>query len=361
MTSPYQLVLVPREAANDDHATLISWVKADGQPVKREETICTIEFSKSVTDLVAPADGWLFHLHEPGVEVPIGQPVAVIAFEPVRPVPAAASTSAEHEGKITAKARKLMEEHGLSPALFRGQPLVKEEHVRQYLAEQGKTAQPAVEDEGELILLSPVRRRAATTLATSKQTIPHSYLSRWIPAEAVESRVAALGREKEMMLSLSDLLTAVVARTASQQPAANSSWHDQGILRHAHVHVGFALNQPNGELLVPVVRNAEQLSLLDLVGSIRTLQKRAVRHQLSPQDLSGGTITVTSLLGSGVHQALPILVPGQAIIIALADRCEWPAPSYCLTAAFDHRILNGVEAAAFLVSVARYLQGESEV
>lgn len=215
-------------------------------------------------------------------------------------------------------------------------------------------------EEGELIPLSPIRRRAAATLAASKQTIPHSYLSLWIAAEKLESPVAALVREKQIMLSLSDWLTAAVARAASRQPEVNSSWHDQGILRHAHVHVGFALNQANGELLVPVVRHAEQLPLEELVAAIRTLQKRAVRRQLSPRDLSGGTITVTSLLGSGVHQALPILVPSQAILIALADRCDWPAPSYCLTAAFDHRILNGVEAAAFLVSVARLMQGESE-
>jgi pyruvate dehydrogenase E2 component (dihydrolipoamide acetyltransferase) len=162
------------------------------------------------------------------------------------------------------------------------------------------------------------------------------------------------------MLSLSDWLVAAVTRAAAQQPVANASWQEQGILRHSHVHIGFALNQANGELLVPVVHNAEQRSLEELVGDIRTLQKRAVRHQLSPQDLSGGTITVTSLLGSGVHQVLPILVPTQAIIIALADRCDWPAPSYCLTAAFDHRVLNGVEAAAFLVAVARLMKGESE-
>lgn len=131
MSSHYQLVLVPREAANDDRATLIAWLKEDGQPVKHGETICTIEFSKSVMDLAAPTEGWLFRLHEPGVEVPVGQPIAVIAFEPVRPLLSSAPTPAESEAKITAKARKLMEEHGLPASLFQGRPLVKEEHVRQ--------------------------------------------------------------------------------------------------------------------------------------------------------------------------------------------------------------------------------------
>jgi pyruvate dehydrogenase E2 component (dihydrolipoamide acetyltransferase) len=119
------------------------------------------------------------------------------------------------------------------------------------------------------------------------------------------------------------------------------------------------MNQPNGDLVVAIVHGADRMALDELVGRIRGLQKKAVRHKLTPEELTGGSLTVTSLLGSGVHQVFPILVPGQSTIVALGDRAELSGQAvYNLTVAFDHRVLNGAEAAAYLAAVARRLEGE---
>jgi len=174
----------------------------------------------------------------------------------------------------------------------------------------------------------------------------------------MELRVAKIAETHDLMLSVSDWLVATVARCAPRHPKVLASWQDDGLFYHSHPHVGFALNQANGDLVVPVIRDADELELLDLVGRIRGLQKKAVRHRLEPKDLMGGTITVTSLVGTGVQQVFPILVPGQAAIVAIAEPCELgPVRAYALTLGFDHRILNGAEAAAFLSSVADGMTG----
>jgi pyruvate dehydrogenase E2 component (dihydrolipoamide acetyltransferase) len=355
VTDARALLRVPRITANDDQALLIGWAKAEGARVEAGETVCELEFSKSVVEVPAPCSGYLFHLHEAGTDVAVGAVIAIVSATAERPEPRPASPPPPSGVKITARARKLVEAHGIDLARFRGLEIVKERHVLAHLDRQAQArGEPA--REGELKPLNPVRRRAALTLAESVRTIPHSYLTRWIPSEAVDTTVAGLARERQMALGLADWLVAAVAAGAAAHRKVNASWEGDGIFEHAHVNVGFALNQATGDLVVPVVHDADRLDLEALVGRIRGLQKKALRRRLAPGDLVGGTITVTSLLGSGVEQMLPILVPGQAAIVGLADRSEVHR-AYALTVGFDHRVLNGAEAALFLGAVAAHLAG----
>ena len=137
----------------------------------------------------------------------------------------------------------------------------------------------------------------------------------------------------------------------------NAAWHEESILLHDRVSVGFALNLENGDLVVPVIKDAPEKDLDQIVGEIRGFQKKALRRRLSPEDLSGATVAVTSLIGTGAHQVLPIIVPGQSAIVAIGDLFELGGLSlHSLTLAFDHRVLNGVEAAAFLAELSDRLQ-----
>ncbi|HXV75998.1 MAG TPA: 2-oxo acid dehydrogenase subunit E2 [Candidatus Polarisedimenticolaceae bacterium] len=357
MKSKHEWILVPRVAANDDHALLVGWVKRDGERVAKDDVICELEFSKSVVELPASRDGWLFHLRSVGDEVSVGTRLAAISSANERPAPAAHHDLSSI--KVTAKARALIETHGLDIGVFEGLDIVKEKHVRALL----DTREPALEEvaEGELLALTPVRRRAAQAVSESKQTIPHSHLCRWVSADRVEASVGRLARKHDMMVSVADWLVATVVHEAARNRKVNASWRSSGIFVHSKLNVGYALNQPNGELLVPVVVDADRLGLEDLVGRLRGLQKKALRHRLTPAELSGGTITVTSLVGSGVHQVFPILVPGQAAIVALGDRAALGgAATYGLTVGFDHRVLNGTEAAEFLTAVAVRLEGAEQ-
>ena len=351
MASGHELVLVPRFSANDDSAILVAWTKNNGEPVSEGERICDLEFSKSVVEVPAPRGGFLFHTRAVGDEIAVGKPLAIISDTAERPKTVAEGAARPTGVKVTAKARKLIEAHGLDLGFFQGLGIVKEEHV---LAVLKKTQTPAADETiaGEFRPLTPIQRRVARALAESASTIPHSYLTQWVSASAVELRVSKIARTHDLMLSVSDWLVASIARSATQYPKVLTSWRGEGVFYHPRAHVGFALNQSNGELLVPVVHDADQLDLETVVGRIRGLQKKAVRHKLESADLTGGTITVTSLIGTGAHQVFPILVPDQAVIIAIADRCELgPIPAYALTIGFDHRILNGAEAAQFLAAL----------
>lgn len=361
MADPYELVYAPRISANDEAVTIVAWAKADGATVEAGEALCELESSKSTVEVTAPRAGWLFHLHRAGDEVAVAKPLLVITSTPHRPELRPEGSSGLGSGvKITAKARLLIESHAIPPAVFQGLEIVKEQHVLDYLAKQGGSEDESV-PEGELLPLSPIRRRIARTVATSKQTIPHSYLQRWVDADAVQARIDQVGGQLGLMVSVFDLLVEAVASAAATHPKLNAAWHDDGLLQYAGVHVGFALNLASGELLVPVVRDAGGLPFEDLVGRIRGLQKSAIRNKLAPESLSGGTITVTSLVGTGVHQVFPIIVPGQAAIVAVADPYGPPgARAYTLTLAFDHRIANGVEAAEFLAAVSGTLEGSPQ-
>lgn len=359
MAESYELVYTPRISPNDEVVTLTSWSKQDGEPVAAGETICELESSKSTVEVAAPNAGWLFHLHQTGAEISVAKPLAVVAAGPTRPELRPEGAAAAVGVKVTTKARQLIEANGIPLDAFQGIEIVKEQHVRDYLQKRGPVEDEST-PEGEWIPLSPIRRRAAKTLAASTQTIPHSYLQRWVDAAAVEARLEAIHRDQGLMVGVFDLLVAATAGAAVAHPGLNAAWHDDGVLRYANVHLGFALNLSNGDLVVPVIKHADQLGFEALAGRIRGLQKAALRNKLTSDDLTGGTVTVTSLVGTGVHQVFPIIMPGQTAIVAVADPVTLPGlRAYTITLAFDHRVVNGSEAAEFLAAVATALEGNS--
>jgi len=355
----YEIVPVPRVSANDDSGLLVEWRKANADAVTEGDVLCEIEFSKSVVEVMVPRNGYLFCLHEVGDEVAVGKPLAVVSETIQRPNLESAGGSNASDIKITTKAQTLIDQNSLDSAVFAGHAIVKEKHVLAYLE------QAAVSDgtsaEGEFTPLSAVQRRVAQTLAESMRTIPHSQVTRWLRASRVDEATEKLCSKHEQMISLSDRLVAAVAQSLRDLPAANASWHEKGILEHSHVSVGFAMNQANGDLLVPVIHNADTRPLTDIVAQIRDYQKKALRRKLKPEDLTGGTITVTSLVGTGAHYVSPIILPPQAVIVALGDyRDQGNSSDYALTVAFDHRILNGTEAAALATAVGNELEENTD-
>jgi pyruvate/2-oxoglutarate dehydrogenase complex dihydrolipoamide acyltransferase (E2) component len=359
LTAAYAQVLVPRESANDDYAILVSWSCADGDAVKSGDTICELEFSKAVVEITAPRDGYLFHLKNVADEVAVGKPMGIVASDSTRPTQTAPAARPPGSTKVSLKAQELIDAHGIDPAEFTGIAIVKEKHVLAWLQSHGEES---VDAEVELIPVTPQQKRAAAALSESTRQIPHSWLTRWVDAERIDTHVQTLARQHDMMVSVSDRLVQAVAQSAGNFKKVNAAWSDKRIACYSKIHVGFALNQANGDLLVPVIHNAGEMDLETLVGRIRGLQKAAVRHKLSPGDLTGGTITVTSLVGSGMHQVSPILVPGQSCIVAIGDRCEvFGRAAYALTIGFDHRVLNGSEAAEFLVELADKLESPPPV
>lgn len=347
-TTEYPFLLkVSRNEVNDDALTLVEWVAGHGSSVKVGDVLCNFESSKAVFEVVADADGFLFRLAEVPEKLQVGHLYGYIHDKP-EPVSDLKRKQAEsrdtREVPVARKAMRLIESHGLSLDLFRGLSFVREQDVLSFLEGQGAVAD--YEDRP----LSTIQQRAADVVTRSSREIPHSYLQVFLPAEPVERYLEGLSQREDMMVTVSDLLVASVASVAGSFPKCNASFRGNELRVFKNVNVGFALNLATGDLVVPVLRQANRMSLAEIVIKIRDFQKRACQKKLKAEDFSDGTVTVTSLIGSGIHSVFPIIYPEQTAIIAVSEGpSSWS--SYVLTLGFDHRALNGMEAAEFLAAV----------
>lgn len=347
-------ILVPREHVNDDSVFVTEWLAADGVHVDAGTVVCTIETSKAIVEIEAPAAGFVRQRAKVGDEVPIGgvlgyvTPTAEAALPDARPT----RTESGEPGLISAKARRKMEELGVDPALFAGKTNVREKDVVE-MAAQLASAPPTDDPRGpsEVEALSPVQRRTARVMEQSIASIPSSYLERTIDLAAIRARAKAIAETTKSVVTELDLVVHGVARACLRQPHFNAHVTEQYQLQvFAQVNVGVAMDL-DGELYVPVLRNAAAKEPAAIAKELRSLLYLTQRRRLEASHLSGGTITVTSMLGRGIQRFLPIPYPQQAAIIALADPERGTSDRTALAIVFDHRVANGSAAAAFLAAV----------
>jgi len=349
-------ILVPREHVNDDTVFVAEWLAAEGARVKAGAGVCNIETSKAIVEVEAPAAGFVRQRAKAGDEVPVGGVLGYVtqaadtALPDAAPAPAAEPADA---GLVSAKARRKIAELGLDPALFAGRSNVREKDVLEAaarLASSGAAADPR--GPFRLQPLSTVQRRTARVMEQSVASIPASYLERSIDLAAIRARAKAVAYETGGVVTELDLIVAGVAQACVRLPRFNAHVADGYQLQiFEQVNVGVAMDS-DGELYVPVLKDAAAKKTAAIAKELRSLLYLTQRRRLDAAHLSGGTITVTSMMGRGVQRFVPIPYPQQAAIIGLAD----PEPAGAgertvLSIVFDHRVANGSEAAAFLAAV----------
>lgn len=229
---------------------------------------------------------------------------------------------------------------------------------------------------GEMLPLTSVRRAIAEHMVYSKRTSPHvttvmeADLSRVI-AHRDANKVAFSRDGANLTFTAYFLAATVIALKA--YPLVNSSWTEEGILLHRDVHIGVAASLGEAGLIVPVIKNADGLSLLGLARSVNDLSNRARARQLKPEEVKGGTFTITNhgvtgslfaypiinqpqcgILGIGVIQKRVMVVNDSNGSDSIAIR-----PMVYLSLTFDHRILDGAVADNFLGKVVESLQNWS--
>lgn len=234
----------------------------------------------------------------------------------------------------------------------------------------------AMPGEGEILPLTQVRRAIAEHMVFSKHTSPHVTTI----MEADMSRVAAHRQENKdafardgVNLTYTAYFVAAAAAALKAHPIVNSSWREDGILIHRGIHIGVATSLGEAGLIVPVIRNADSLSLLGLARAINDLASRARARQLKPDDVQGGTFTITNHGVSGSLFATPIInqpqcailgvgaIQKRVVVVSDASGADLIAirPMVYLGLTFDHRILDGALADAFLGKVVQTLQNWS--
>jgi pyruvate dehydrogenase E2 component (dihydrolipoamide acetyltransferase) len=378
-------VVMPALEMAQETGKLISWLKKEGETVAKGEPLLEIETDKAVMEIESPGDGVLVGVKaQPGADVPVGQTIAwivrpgetppadeapvasgrktsaVVASSTAAPVPAA-TQPASTDLRISPKARRLAAERGVDLAHVRGSGPGGEILASDIIAasESKTSASPAAVSSG-----SPIARLMAERTTRSWTTVPHFFLVRDVDAgalnEARQKLAPAIEKSRAVKLTHTDLLVALVARVLLKHAKMNASWTGTGVQAHADVNVSVAMAVGDG-VVAPVIHNAHKTDLGEIAVQRRDLTERARSGKLRPQDVAGGTFTISNLGMFGVDAFSAIITPPQAAILAVGritdrvvpvDGHPGIRPMMTLTLSSDHRVVDGARAAEFLRDVA---------
>lgn len=368
-------VIMPALELAQETGRVLRWLKAEGDAVVKGEPLMEIETDKVTVDVEAPADGVLAGISAAeGDEVPVGATVAFLlaageavpdapsgpSGPPSSPAPTAteppphsgAGAGGHHPGRPThasPKARRIAAEHGIDLDAVSGSgpggAIVASD------LDTAPTASP----------LGAIWRRMAERTTQSWQSTPHFFLLREIDASGLVARREHVRTEPgHESVTHTDLLVALVAAALERHPRVNASWRDGELVPSEDVNVGIAVAVDDG-LVVPVVHGTGRLALDELAARRAELVAAAREGRLRPEDVTGGTFTLSNLGMYGVDAFLAIVNAPQAAILAvgrIADRVVavdgQPAvrPALTLAASFDHRVVDGARGAEFLDTLA---------
>ncbi len=402
-------VPMPRLGQSMEAGCVLRWLKDVGAVVKRGEPLVEIESDKANVEIEAQTSGILVSRLVPeGESVNVGVAIAVIDDGVSAPTPARVNASPlakrlaeEHgldlaqlsgtgpEGRIGKEdierhlaarhspakparinaspvAKRLAEEHGVDLTQLTGTGpegrIGKEDVLAWVAAQQPTPAGEPVSEGAPAATTAPrrplprMRQTIARRMAQSKATIPHFYVS----MDLDMSRALALRdslKTRGVALTVNDVVLKAVALALARHPALNAAFDGDAIVTYPQIDLALAVAVEDG-LLTPVLHGCEALSLRAIAAATQALVERARTGRLQPDDLQGGTFTVTNLGMFGVRQFEAIVNPPQAAILALGVVRREPAfdaqdrvivaQRLTATLSADHRVTDGAEAARFL-------------
>lgn len=437
-------ILLPKMGESVAEATIIKWLKKEGDHVDADEPIVEIATDKVDSEVPAPQAGTLLQcLVGEGDVVKVGQAIARIGSEAgsgnakVDPAPVVAATSEPSSGNghaahasvpTTSKAgtevprtgpsgkfysplvRNIARSEGLSLQELEviagtgqggrvtkkdildylpqrsgevpGQEAAKPEQKEAvgHLAPTPEAAQPAPAvkpSEGdELIEMDRMRRLIADHMVMSKRTSPH--VTSFVEADVTN---LALWREKVKKpfeqregekLTFTPIFVMAIAQAIKEMPMVNVQVDGYTIIRKREINIGMATALPSGNLIVPVIRNADQLNLVGLAKKVNDLADRARRGKLLPEEVSGGTYTITNVGTFGNVLGTPVINQPQVAIMAMGAIRKKPAVietpqgdmigirhQMFLSHSYDHRVVDGALGGRFVRRVADILEAWS--
>ncbi|MFN8434010.1 MAG: dihydrolipoamide acetyltransferase family protein [Anaerolineales bacterium] len=400
-------VYVPRLGEGVDEVTVTKWLKQVGDSINELEPLLEVNTDKVDTEIPAPATGTLLQIvaqegvpakvgellaiiGKPGETVDSGQaPIESVVSSPVsvtQQSPAVIPQTTNRDlGFISPVVAKIAAEHGVDLSQVKGTGLngrITKNDVLNFV-ESGKSAdrrpqtaavnRPSsavvMPSEGDtLIKHSTMRKSIAQHMIESKHTSPHVLTV----MEADMSRVAkhrtankAVFERDGVNLTFTAYFMMAIVAGLKAYPQTNSSWTDEGLLVHKNVNLGMAVSLGEDGLIVPVIKKAEDLSLLAMARAVNDLANRARTKKLQPDDVKGGTFTLTNHGVSGSLFAFPVINQPQAGILGVGamqkrvvviDDAIAIRPMVYMSFVFDHRILDGASADWFLAKVKETLE-----
>ncbi len=430
-------LLLPKMGESVAEATIIKWVKKEGESVKADEPIIEIATDKVDSEVPSPEDGVLLKcLVKEGDVVQVGQPIALIQTGAVdsipAPAPAAAAPAPTAEVKIesipfvpAAEAapivssdrfysplvKNMAKAEGIGqaeldqiPGSGQGGRLTKED-LKSYIAhrsaapavatasvqkpevkeipvvapKEAPKAKAAISVNGndEIVQMDRMRKLIADHMVMSKQTSPH--VTSYVEADLTnvvmwrEKVKKSFEQKEKTKLTFTPIFIEAVAKAIKDFPGVNASVDGDKIILRGDINIGMATALPSGNLIVPVIKNADQLNLVGIAKKVNDLADRARENKLTPDEIQGGTYTLTNVGSFGNVMGTPIINQPQVAILAVGAIRKKPAVietphgdfigirhMMFLSHSYDHRIVDGALGGRFVRRVADYLENWDE-
>ena len=386
-------VVMPKFGLTMTEGTIQQWFKAEGDGITAGEALFEVETEKVLYEIEAPADGTVAKLlYAVEAVVGVGLPVAVLAeagedvaeiaaryadaagaqaaptpASPPEAAPAAESATPADRPKrvpVTPAARKLAKEHAIDLDRVTGsgpRGRITREDVQKIIDSGGQPAPTPAPTADETQPLRGMRKVIAERMHQSLQGSAQLTITSEVDVSELIDRRQAV--RQEFGVTYTDFIVQACAHALRQHPRMNATLEDGTLHLNRGIHVGLAVALDEG-LIVPVVRDADRKSLKEIAGEAKTLAEKARAGRLTLEDVSGGTFTVSNLGMYGVDAFTPILNTPQTGILGVGRIVEKPALSrgeiakrstMVLSLTFDHRVIDGAPAGAFLQTVADLL------
>jgi len=389
-------VLVPRLGWTMEEGTFGGWLKGDGDEVQEGDPLFVLESDKATQEVEAIESGilriagdapesgatvlvgvLLGYIVQPGESVPVAKEPA--AAEKGRQAAAASSLSSAaspsvvrslRSGKttptISPRARRIANELGIDWTGLQGSGSsgrIVEKDVR--LATESTPARSMGGPRGRALPTTQLRRIIAQRMSASAHlTAPVTLTTEVDATELVALRERLKAQAPSRAPTYTDLIVKLTAVALQRHPKLNAYWRDDQLLILEDIHIGIAVDTEDG-LLVPVVRNVQNLDFASIAEESRSLAEKARSRRLSPDELQGGTFTITNLGSYGIDAFTPIINAPECAVLGVGRIVRKPAvhedrvvprDQLALSLTFDHRAVDGGPAARFLGTIRELLE-----
>ncbi len=373
-------ITLPKLGESILSATIVQWFKKVGDRVERDEPLLEVSTDKVNSEIPSPVAGVLEEiLAANGQELQVGAPLAIVSgggavrSTATAPVSAASHTSSADDNFLSPAVLRLLQEKGIPLSdidkIPRAGGRLTKKDVELYCCPHN-ASQPGV----ERVKMTSMRKAIADNMVKSFYEAPHASLVTEVDVTAVMKTIAA---EKQTFLekhgaklTITAYAARAIVRALGAFPLINSSLEADTIVMKRFVNLGVAVSVDQG-VMVPVVKNCQNLSLAEIAKEIGTLAEKARTHRLQPQDVQEGTITMTNFGMTGTMLGIPIIRYPEVAIVGLGAITKKPAVMpdesiavrsiMMVSLTFDHRVLDGLYGCGFLNELKKHLETDTKL
>ncbi len=396
MSTEIKVPALPESVAD---AVLAVWHKKVGDQVTEGENLADLETDKVMLEVPAPMNGTLTAIHiEEGTTVTTGTVIAVLSAGSVaqtaKTEKAVAETTQEKQSELSPAVKRLVEEHKLDLAKITptgkngrvtkedimlyldqnsGKPVTTTTTVATAVAAAPSVALPVGERIEQRVPMTRLRARIAERLLEAKNSTAMLTTFNEVNMQPVMDLRARYKDQFEKThgarLGFMSFFVKATVEALKKYPAVNASIEGNDIVYHGYFDIGVAVSSPRG-LVVPILRNADQMSLADIEKTIVELSNKAKNGSLTLEEMAGGTFTITNGGVFGSLMSTPIVNPPQSGILGMHKIQERPVaengqvvirPMMYIAHSYDHRIIDGREAVGLLVSIKECLEDPARI